>query len=182
MEFNGRLRLLLYGPDIVNVVSHPVVPSEFDELPRLLEYMTKVMRHCKGVGLSAPQVGVFKNFLIYERLDRSVFGLVNPMIERMLGKELDQEEESLSIPPVGNGCRVPRMEMVLVKASTVKNPFSIQTFKLVGSDARIVQQQLDCLTGTFFVDRVPEKRKRVVLENYRSWQHNWEAAGRPFPY
>ena len=182
MDFNCRLPLLLYGPDTINRVCGPVLPKEYDDLPKLTEYMENMMRYCHGNGLAAPQVGVFKSFIIYEKKNGGIGTLVNPYIERMLGKELDEPESSLSLPPVGNECSVPRMEMVLIHASTMERPGYGQTFKLVGSEARVVQQEIDCLSGTFFVDRVPEKRKRFVLDRYKGWKHAWELAGRPFPY
>jgi hypothetical protein len=36
--------------------------------------------------------------------------------------------------------------------------------------ARIVQHEVDHLFGTFFIDRVPDKRRRSVLERFHFWK------------
>jgi peptide deformylase len=182
MELDGKLHLFLYGPEIIHRESEPVTPEEFGEIPKLMEYMIKVMRKCGSNGLSAPQVGWFKNFLIYEKKNSNVVGLINPSVERMIGKELNVQETCLSLPPVGNSCMTPRMEIVFVRASTVERPSVEQHLKLTGRDSLIVQREMDHLTGTFFIDRVPPTRKNEVLKKFNDWQQKWEAAGRPFPY
>ena len=182
MDLNGHLRLLFYGPTMINVESEPVMPADYDELPRLAGYMEKVMRRCGGAGLSAPQIGVFKQFFIYERLDHSIGCLVNPQVTQMFGKEIDQLEGCLSIPPLGNVCLVPRMESVMVYAATADEPDVRKHLKFTKAEARVVQHELDHLTGTFFVDRVSASRKKEVLEKFRNWKATWEATGKPFPY
>jgi peptide deformylase len=181
MSLNGHLRLLLYGPEMIHVESRPIHRADYDELPELMKYMETVMRRCNGIGLAAPQVGVFKNFCIVQTGD-GITGLVNPEVTQMFGKEDWAPEGCLSIPPVGNECPVPRMECVMIQAATIAAPDVKQHFKFSRMDARVAQHELDHLTGTFFVDRVGEKQKRLVLEKFRNWKTIWEAQGKPFPY
>jgi peptide deformylase len=99
-----------------------------------------------------------------------------------MGKEIEMSEFDLSIPPHGNDCLVPRMESILIYAGTTEEPDRGKHFKFTGLTARTVHHEIDHLTGTFFIDRVGDKRKRLVLEKYQNWKTKWEAAGRPFPY
>lgn len=175
-------RLLIYGPDMINVESDRVVRRDYDDLPKLRDSMVSLMRRCNGQGLAAAQIGVFKEFCIINCQQEGLICLVNPMIERMFGKEIEAPEGCLSLPPGGNECTVPRMESLIVHAATTEEPDVRRHFKFSGYTARIVQHELDHLTGTFFVDRVADGKRRIVLERFRAWKIGWEAAGKPFPY
>jgi peptide deformylase len=176
----GTLDLLVYGPDLVNRQSDPVVDGDLEWLPKLKELMTDLMVRCNGVGLSASQVGIFKRYVVVELRNRCVIDLINPEITRLYGREIDGRECCLSIPPFGNECPVPRPEYVIVEASGTDYKRKQWTFR--GEDARLVQRILDLTTGTFFIDRVSESRKRLVLEKFGIWKKEWERKGRPFPY
>jgi hypothetical protein len=71
-------------------------------------------------------------------------------------------------------CRVPRLEIVDVEASLADTPDIRKKLTFHGGMARIVQHELDHLTGTFFIDRVPERRGKEVLGRF----HNWKAMRR----
>jgi peptide deformylase len=157
-----------------NVLSKPIEASEWSDIPRLFTYMGDVMRKAGGIGLAAPQIGCFKQLVLIEKRDRSVVGLVNPEITRLYGKEIEGSEGCLSLPPSGNACLVPRLEIVDVEASLVEAPHERKQLTFRGAMARIVQHEIDHLTGTFFIDRVPERRKVEVLERF----HNWKAQRR----
>jgi peptide deformylase len=169
MDIAKTFRLLIYGPAMCNIESTPVMPEDYDSLAELRSYMMAVMRRGDGIGLAAPQVGVFKQVVLLE-LNGKVQDLVNPQITRMYGKEEEGMEGCLSLPPPGNGCLVPRMHSVDVEASTVRHPATVKKFTFHNLPARIVQHELDHLTGTFFVDRVVEKKRREVLERFANWK------------
>jgi len=171
MYFERTFRLLTYGPEINNILAKPVEESEWPELPRLFEYMTEVMRKANRIGLSAPQIGCFKQFVLILKNDKSVVGLVNPEITRLYGREMERYEECVSLPPTKNRCKVPRLEGVDVEAYLVGSPDVRKKLTFRGREARIVQHELDHLTGTFFIDRVLERRGKDVLKQF----HNWKA-------
>ena len=163
-------QLLYYGTNMAGVESDPVDPSEFEGLSELRTYMLRVMQENKGIGLSACQVGVFKQFFIFETKEGEVLDFVNPEIERMYGAEREGFESCLSIPPFSNGCLVFRMQHVIVTAATVKYPQHRQTWRFSTRDARVVQHEVDHLWGTFFIDRVSGKRRTDVLDAFNSWK------------
>jgi peptide deformylase len=168
--FERNFRLQIYGPEINHVLSKPVEENEWSYLPKLFEYMKEVMRRAGAHGLSAPQIALFRQFIVIERYDGSVTGLINPEVVRLYGREIDRSESCLSLPPPGNGCLVPRLETVDVEAALVEKPELRTKLTFRGSIARIVQRQLDYLTGTFFIDRVAERRRSEVLDRFYSWK------------
>lgn len=180
MELNGNIKLMLYGPELINIESDPVTDDDLEWLPKLKTMMRSIMGQAGGIGLAAPQVGVFKNFVLIQLRDGTVIDLVNPEITRLYGKEIDSPEGCLSIPPAGNECRVPRTEYVDIESEGIE--YERRKWKFFHTDARVVQHELDHLTGTFFIDRVAEKKRRLVLERFEAWKFNWERLGRPFPY
>lgn len=175
MTFEETYRVLTYGPSMIHVESEPVLPEDYADLPRLRRYMVEVMRRFEGVGLAAPQIGVFKSFIVFEDQDGTTVDMVNPYIARMYGKELEEEEGCLSLPPSGNVCLVPRMECVEVEAGTSRYPERRAVYKLRSMSARVVQHEIDHLDGTFFIDRVSEKRRRLVMEQFKEWEYQRNA-------
>lgn len=168
--FERNFRLLIYGPQLNNFISKPVEESEFHAIPQLFEYMVEVMRRANGCGLAAPQIGCFKNFVLVELIQGSVVGLVNPEIIRSYGKEIQGREACLSFPPEGNDCMVPRLENVDVETSLAGSPDLRRKFTFRGQVARIVQHELDHLTGTFFIDRASQGERQRALEKFKNWK------------
>lgn len=172
MEVSDRLRLWFYGPEMINVESEPVWREDYDDLPFLCNQMIQILEQNRAVGIAAPQVGVFKQVIIVQLEDESRLNLVNPEITRMYGKEIEGFEACLSLPPGGNECLVPRLEYIDIEAASVEYPDVKRPYKFQRTSARVVQHELDHLTGTFFIDRVSEKRKRPVIEKFEIWKRS----------
>lgn len=178
-------RINLYGPAMVNTVSSPVDSSDYKQLPALRDYMISMMRKHGGLGLAAPQIGVYKQFFVMEQRDGMVMDMVNPQITRMVGKEIVGIEGCLSLPPANNGCKVPRQQTVYIEYESAVLPGFAQEIVLSERDAVVAQHEIDHLFGTFFVDRVGSIARRLVLENYEKWKSerttNVKAATRSQP-
>ncbi len=170
MYFQANYRLLIYGPEMNNILSKPIEESEWPDIPKLFKYMVDVMQKAEGIGLAAPQIGCFKQLILATKKDHSIVGLVNPEILRLYGKEIEGIEGCLSLPPRDNTCMVPRLEIVDIEASLAEAPEVRREFTFRGAMARIVQHEIDHLTGTFFIDRVSERKKAEVLERFRNWK------------
>lgn len=171
-------RINLYGPAMVNVVSSPVDPSDYQQLPALRDYMVSMMRQFGGIGLAAPQVGVYKRFFVMEQLDGMVMDLVNPEITRMVGKEIVGIEGCLSLPPAQNGCKVPRQQTVYIEYESAVLPGFAQEIVFSERDAVVAQHEIDHLDGTFFIDRVGSIPRRLVLEKYEKWKSERNTDGK----
>lgn len=170
MYFERNYRLLTYGQQMNGIEAKPVQDDEWESIPKVFDYMLDVMRKANGVGLAAPQIGLFKQVFIVERYDKSVIGLINPEITRLYGREVEDVEGCLSLPPPGNECLVPRLETIDVIASLTSTPHIRKKFTFRASAARIVQHEIDHLSGTFFIDRVSERKKKEVLEKFYHWK------------
>lgn len=168
--------ILYYGPDMVNVKSAYVDVDDEPSLPALRSHLLRVMRRNSGIGFAAPQVGVFKQVVLVETSPGNVLDLVNPVITRMLGKEVVSMEGCLSIPPKGNACRVPRMETITVEYSTVRDPKGRSLITLQGQAAAVAQHEIDHLYGTFYIDRVSTSLQRQVLEKFNQWKEEQYAS------
>lgn len=169
MEFTENFRIWIYGPRMANVLSKEVLESEYEDIPRLRDYMLKMMKTADGVGLAAPQIGCFKRYIVVED-NGHIVDLVNPYITQMYGKEIEDHESCLSLPPQGNSTLVPRLETIHVEASTGNVPHVRREFIFTHYPARIVQHEVDHLDGTFFVDRVPLARKKDVIDRFDWWK------------
>lgn len=163
-------KILLYGPAMVNVECEYVTREDEAALPQLREYMVSLMREWSAIGLSAPQVGVFKQFFVFEQQSGAVIDMVNPDIVTMRGKEVIGMEACLSVPPSHNQCRVARMEHITVKYGTSLEPRLARHIDLSYRDAAAAQHECDHLTGNFFFDRVSNGEKHKALESFHQWK------------
>lgn len=170
MDFRKDYRIWLYGPDTINREAKPVWEEDLEDLPLLREYMAEVMIKANGVGLAAPQIGVFKKFIILKDQSGKIADFINPEVTRLYGKEYEAEEGCLSIPPGGNECSVPRLQFVDLVAATTENPRAERIHHLKHLMARVVQHEIDHLFGTFFIDRVSNKRRHQVLDRFNGWK------------
>ena len=93
------------------------------------------------------------------------------LFTKMAGvREIEGVEACEGLPPSGNGCMVPRLEIVDVEAALAETPYLRRKFTFRGIVARTVQHEIDHLMGTFFVDRVSEPRRKSVLQKFNSWK------------
>jgi peptide deformylase len=125
-----------------------------DSLRETIVAMLQTMYSCDGVGLAAPQIGLHKQLIVIDsepdNPDAPPLILINPTVESY-GKSLCKDQEGcLSIP--GVYLDVERPETVQV---AYKDEFGRpRKLKADGFLARVIQHEMDHLTGVLFVDRV----------------------------
>lgn len=163
-------RILLYGPEMINVECDYVSREDAGALPSLKDYMVSVMRQWSAIGLAAPQIGVFKQYVVFEMQGGAVMDMVNPEITWMRGKEVMGMEACLSVPPSHNECLVPRMQHVTVEFGTSIEPHLRRGVDLSYRDAVLAQHECDHLTGTFFFDRISNSAKSKAIDLYNQWR------------
>lgn len=122
------------------------------ETRTLIEQMFETLRHARGVGLAAPQVGVGRRVIVIEAADRRL-ALVDPEVLKQEG-EVVGTEACLSIPGLLGD--VPRAAHVVVRARNRRNRFI--TVDAHGLLARVLQHELDHLDGILFTDRVRDPK------------------------
>ena len=168
IPYDGKI--WLYGPETDDIESQPVFEEDYEQLPALREYMLDIMRKTKAIALAAPQVGVFKQFIIVKMDGGGYVDMINPDIVSMTGKELMGFECCLSVPPAGNDCAVPRMQRIIVECSHSARPREVSDLHLEDRDAVLTQHEIDHLTGTFFFDRVSNSAQHAVLKRLTHWK------------
>lgn len=113
-------------------------------LPKLVKEMTAAMREEKGLGVAAPQVGVSLRVVVL--YDKTV--MVNPRIEEYKGHKKLMPEGCLSIP--GKTFLVNRYPEI--KVTYQDRNGKAQFDHCVGTDAQLIQHELDHLEGTLICD------------------------------
>jgi peptide deformylase len=152
--------VLLYPDARLRGVSKPLEEEEDfnDDLVDLIADLRETMQHYRGVGLSAPQIGVMKRVVVITGDPRAAepLVLVNPVITHLSGNRKLMREGCLSFPGV--------FEMVM-RSFKVRVSFLFPdkldqrySMKLAGLQAHVVQHELEHLDGILLSDH-----KKIVV-------------------
>jgi peptide deformylase len=150
-----------YGDPVLRMRAAEVDEAN-DELRRITERMVGLMHDAEGVGLAATQVGILRRFFVCT-LDGEDHVLVNPVVTPA-GKDTEVEQEGcLSLGPI----RVPVERAARVKVDATDENGEPVSLELEGTDARVVQHELDHLDGTLIIDRTEPDARREALRQLR---------------
>ncbi|MBE0543826.1 MAG: peptide deformylase [Verrucomicrobia bacterium] len=156
----SRLSLRLFPDEVLRAACDPV--DNFDSTLRdVADEMLALMRHYRGIGLAAPQVGL-RHRLIVCGLEEQLFTLTNFEVKDAT-EPLDFIEGCLSLPGVQVNVRRP--ERIRVAGYDVHG--QRRSFGAVGLWARVIQHELDHLNGVLICDYkhpVAEKCAHCPLE------------------
>jgi peptide deformylase len=148
------MNLIYLGDETLRQKAEPVVNID-DELNRLLDGMSDILRRNNGIGLAAPQVGIRKRFFIVKIAEGNIRVFINLQILATSNELSTHEEGCLSIPGIYS--EVVRPESVEVQAFNEKGkPFTLNAKGLL---ARVIQHEYDHLEGILFIDRLDEKKR-----------------------
>lgn len=118
------------------------------ELGLLIDHLIVTLRHHRGAGLSAPQVGILKRVAVVE-MDEAQIILVNPMLVRHGRDKVVAKESCLSLP--GVFVDVERFRLCEVESRGKK-------YNVANWVARCVQHELDHLDGVLITDKPYAKK------------------------
>lgn len=169
-EEYGNLELTLYPNKILTTGNKKVTQEMLPEVINNIEIMEKMLQHHNGVGLAAPQVGLNMQFFIIRHEDCNI-NVINPNIVSY-GKDKEKGVEGcISLPDVL--VSVKRSKSVVINYLDEKWEVQHRTFK--GFEARIVQHEIDHLSGILLTHRMNEIDKiknRFALRNLRYMAEN----------
>lgn len=129
-----------------------------DEEKKTLSDMAEMMYIKGGVGLAAVQVGINKQMAVID-IGEGLMKLINPVIVKKEGFEA-QEEGCLSVPDAV--VKVKRAEKIAVDYMNEKG--EALRLHAEGLLARVIQHELDHLSGRLIVDYL-SPLKKLFLSN-----------------
>lgn len=137
--------------------STDITPSDNDPFLNTLikrMYATVTDSTSLGVGIAAPQVGILKNVILVQRVDKEgepYEAYINPKIIQWTDRKQECPEGCLSVPDT-RGVTKTRAYAVLIEYYT---PTGEQKREMVeGYTAVIFQHETDHLNGILFIDRL----------------------------
>ncbi len=125
-----------------------------DSIRQLVKEMLQTMYSADGIGLAAPQVAINKQLIVIDcepnNPDTSPLVLINPKIVKYGNELCNSEEGCLSIPGVYLSVTRPDAIEVSFKDENGRP----RKIKANGLLSRVIQHEMDHLSGVMFVDRV----------------------------
>ncbi|KAL6497544.1 Peptide deformylase 1B, chloroplastic [Orobanche hederae] len=191
--FKAPLEVVKYPDPILRAKNKRV--NMFDEsLKKLVYEMFDVMyRECEklvgflfhrtdGIGLSAPQVGINVELMVFnlvgERGEGEEIVLINPRIKRYSSKIVPFNEGCLSFPGIYGD--VQRPDALQVDAQDIAGAsFEVN---LTGLSARVFQHEYDHLQGILFIDRMSDEVLDGIRAELQALEKKYEeTTGLPSP-
>jgi peptide deformylase len=174
-QATGRVQPIRYvGDPVLHRPCEPV--TRFDgELAQLVDDMFASMYAAEGVGLAANQIGVGLRVFVYDCPDADdVYHkgvVVNPtlVLPELGDRHLEADDEGcLSVP--GQRATLARPDWAVTHGFDVTGaPVTVEGTGLL---ARCLQHETDHLDGHLYIDRLPAKRRKQVLEAYQASQND----------
>ena len=154
------------------LVPHPVLRQKANKLEtiekedmQIAYQMMETMIKAPGVGLAANQVGLLKqivtiNFEDKESNTKANYILFNPLIIRYSKETVIMEEGCLSLPE--QYADVERSKNIVVEY--IDENRKIVKKEVHGYEARILQHEIDHLSGKLFVDYLSSLKRNILIK------------------
>ena len=161
------------------LVPNPILRKKAIKLEKIQEedikianQMMEVMIKAPGVGLAANQVGILKqiltiNFEDKENNKKANYILFNPSIIKYSKETIIMEEGCLSLPEQYANVERPK-EIVLEYIDENKKNVKRQ---VDGYEARILQHEIDHLSGKLFVDYLSSLKRNILIKKVKKLQN-----------
>ena len=120
--------------------------------------LCKTMREAKGIGISAPQVGVNKRIVVVDDGGRNWI-LINPEILSKDANLVTINEGCLSVPGVYED--IARPDKVMVRYRDINGKPDVTTVS--GLKSRILQHEIDHLDGVIFTDYLTNEGSAITI-------------------
>lgn len=158
------IRDIITAPDPRLKVKCDPVATVDDGVRTLMDDLVTTMFSVPGIGLAAPQVGVFQRVIVVDAgggviAKREPMCFVNPRILWASDETLACEEGCLSLPD---------QYAVVTRAAEIKLGYldrdnQTQEFDAQGPFATCIQHEIDHLEGILFVDHLSALKRSIIL-------------------
>ena len=154
------------------IVPHPKLRQKSKALNKvtkedveLSKKMINIMKNAPGVGLAANQIGVLKKIVTVHIQDTdkgidNIYALFNPVITKFSEKKVVMEEGCLSLPQ--QFADIERSESISVSYLNEYNEVIEENKD--GLESRILQHEIDHLSGKLFVDYLSSLKKNILIK------------------
>ncbi len=132
--------------------------------------MKEVMLKAPGVGLAANQIGILKQIITISFIDQKTnkeiyYNLFNPEIISYSNETISMEEGCLSLPE--QFAEIERPKKILLKYLDDNNNEIVK--ETDGVEARILQHEIDHLSGKLFVDYLSSLKRNIMIKKVKKF-------------
>ena len=159
------MKKILLVPDPILRQKSVALESVTENDINLSKQMIEIMKKAPGVGLAANQIGILKQIITVHIQDKekqidNIYSLFNPVVIKFSKKNIFMEEGCLSLPK--QFADIQRPESITVRYLNEKN--KIIEEKKNGLESRILQHEIDHLSGKLFVDYLSSLKKNILIK------------------
>ena len=164
---------ILFVPDPVLRKKAEKIKYVGDEEIKIAKKMKEVMLKVPGVGLAANQIGILKQIVSISFTDKDTekkieYFLFNPQILSYSEEKIIMEEGCLSIPE--QFAEIERPKKITVEYLDEKN--KVIQREIEGIEARILQHEIDHLSGKLFVDYLSSLKRNIMIKKVKKYIKN----------
>lgn len=160
------VREIVRYPDLrLRSVAEPV--ERFDgDLVALAEDILDTMRAVRGIGITAPHIGIAMRLVVLELPGADPKFYVNPQILWVSDEKIHHQEGSVSMPGVVD--EVERHARIKIRYQNLDG--NEQTEESEGLLAVCHQHEIDQLDGIFWIQRLSRLRRDRLIKRYEKSQ------------
>ncbi len=165
------MEILLVPNELLRLKAKRLINITSEDI-KIANQMMDTMIKAPGVGLAANQVGVLKqivtiNYEDKENDKRANYILFNPSIIEYSDDKVIMEEGCLSLPEQYADIERPKqivLEYIDENEKTIKK-------EIDGYEARILQHEIDHLSGKLFVDYLSSLKRNILIKKVKKLQN-----------
>ena len=166
--------------DQILYVPNPLLRQKAEKIKSVGKYeieiaqkMMQIMLKAPGVGLAANQIGILKQIVTIFFVDQETkkeinYTLFNPNIIFYSNDKITMEEGCLSIPE--QFAEVERPQNIVVEYLNENNKLTKK--EVNGVEARILQHEIDHLSGKLFVDYLSSLKRNIMIKKVQKFLKN----------
>lgn len=177
LHFEAPLKIVEY-PDPRLRAKNKRIDTFDDNLKKLVDEMFDVMYKTDGIGLSAPQVGVNVQLMVFnaagERGEGDELVLINPRVSKYSQKITVFDEGCLSFPKIYGDVKRPDS----IKGDARDIMGARFSFTLSELPARVFQHEFDHLQGILFFERMTDEVLDTIRADLQALETKYERSTR----
>ena len=166
------MEILLVPNELLRQKANRLINITSEDI-KIANQMLDTMIKAPGVGLAANQVGILKqiitiNFEDKENDKRANYILFNPSIIEYSEEKVIMEEGCLSLPEQYADIERPKkifLEYIDENEKNIKK-------EIDGYEARILQHEIDHLSGILFVDYLSSLKRNIIIKKVKKLKNS----------